>query len=135
MEMSWWSRFAPCTGGCVLRSHQQGNLSTECPFYLKSHPNGRKEAISEHDKKQRTSKVVIYDLYYVISGCSVLIFLGEQYNFVGQNITLNLILLILYTYSRKVHKVCVEQSIVYGPYIRVSCQTSPSTTAMNHVTR
>ena len=79
--MSWWSRFAPCTGGRILCSHQQGNLSTECPFYLKSHPNGGKAAISEYDKKQRIPKDVTCDLYYVINGLPVLIFLGELYIF------------------------------------------------------
>ena len=73
MEMSWWSRFVTCTGGRILRSHQQGNLSTKCPFNLKSHPNGRKGAISEYDKKQRISKDVICDLYYVINERPVLI--------------------------------------------------------------
>ena len=111
-----------CPGGHVFqlalvvvfcaRSHQQWNLSTKCPFYLKSHPNGRKGAISEYDKKQRIPKDVICDLYNVINGRPVFIFLGELYIF-GQNIALNLIQYILYTYSRKVHKVCVEQSIVY----------------------
>ena len=67
-----------CPGGHVLhlalvvvfcaRSHPQGILSTKCPFYLKSHPNGRKGAISEYDKRQRISKGVICDLYYVING-------------------------------------------------------------------
>ena len=68
-----------CPGGHVLhlalvvvfcaRSHQQGNLSTKCPIYLKSHPNGRKGAISEYDKRQRISKGVICDfLYNVING-------------------------------------------------------------------
>ena len=82
--MSWWSRFAPCTGGRILRSHQQGNLSTKCPFYLKSQPNRRKEAISEYDKKQRISKDEICEFYYVINGRPVLIFLGELYIFLAK---------------------------------------------------
>ena len=80
-----------CPGGHVFqlalvvvfcaRSHQQWNLSTKCPFYLKSHPYWRKGSISEYDKKQRIPKDVICDLYNVINGRPVLIFLGELYIF------------------------------------------------------
>ena len=62
--LHWWSYFALASAGKPFN---------KMPLYLKSHSNGRKGAISEYDKKQRISKDVICDLYYVINERPVLI--------------------------------------------------------------